>query len=374
MSSASTTLALSNLDFEFELAHGVKGSNRSVTSRITERWSSILRLLPEARQAQCLDHRVRYQTSPRRSSWGHIERLIAWGASESVVQLADKLSISQAMPNLEAVCQANDKRYSHALEKQLGIALAYSCLITSVEQLEQVVKECPYDWVLKHPFGFSALERMVGRQGDVSESALGWARRRIRDGWSLLFEPWVENTTNLSIHFEIDCLGKIRYLGHCRLHTDTGGVHRGNSVTPEGIDPIFEEKGHEICSHLASLGYWGYVGIDALTGELEGDPVIRPLVEINARCSFGRLTLALGEWIPQGWSYLWWHPRQSDPTRTQAYPPLPPLGENRPLSAGVYSLPELVDPQQSSGTRVLMAATVDELSGLEREFHGHFLE
>lgn len=327
-------VALANLDFEYELA------GRTFPAWVVQRWRHVLRLLPQARSAICLEP-------------GAAERvpglLLPWGVTERVLKLAD----GQEFPDPEVVRQVNDKRFSHQLEKRFGVELPFARLVSSLEELEQAVQECPFDWVLKHPMGVSARERAVGKRGRLSDSGRGWARKQFPD-WTLVFEPWVDPRQDFSLHFEIDRAGNVEYIGYCLLTADPGGVYRGNTVLPErGVPGRALACGRQVAGELASLGYWGPVGIDAFEGMLGDQPVLRPLVEINARYSFGRLTLALRDWLPQGWCLSWSHPKLAAP----AYPPLP----HRP-SPGIYGVPVEADPQGTSGTFVCVASTAEEMS------------
>jgi hypothetical protein len=357
-------LALANLDFEYELAQGT--GSRKKGRGLDSCWLSILRLLPEARRAEVLAHEV--LANPLLAKGLTAERLVVWGVTPRVAKLAELLGLPHAFPPVAVVREVNDKRFSHALEHQLGIALPFSKIVSSVDQLKASVKDCPFDWVLKHPLGFSALQRVVGRRGKITDSALGWTRNQVAEGWTLLFEPWVEASRNFSMHFEVSETGETRFLGHCELLTDLGGVYRGNRVTGTRLDPTIYDRGLEVTSEVARRGYWGPVGIDAFTGQLGGHPVLRPLVEINARCSFGRLTLALADWTPPGWCYHWWHPRKADCWRVDGTSfPLPEPGEAG-LEPGAYALPLSVDPGQRSRTLILLASTLAKLEQIEEEW------
>ncbi len=331
--------ALANLDFEYELA------GRTFPAWVVQRWRHVLRLLPQARQAVCLE-----PATPEAISG----TLLPWGVTPRVVKLAP----GQEFPDPEVVRQVNDKRFSHLLEKRFGVELPYACLVSSLEELEQAVQQCPFDWVLKHPMGVSARERAVGKRGRLSDSGRGWARKQFAE-WTLLFEPWVDPRQDFSLHFEIARDGAVEFLGHCLLTADPGGVYRGNTVLPEREVPIRALAcGRQVAGELARLGYWGPVGIDAFEGLLGDQPILRPLVEINARYSFGRLTLALGDWLPSGWCFSWSHPKLAAP----AFPPLP-----RHPSPGIYGVPIEADPDGSSGTFVCVARTAEELSRIAQK-------
>lgn len=327
--------AVANLDFEYELA------GRTLTPTVARRWRHVLRLLPQARQANCLDP-VDF-ASPVEGE------LIPWGVTPRVLQLAPQ----QNFPAPAVVREVNDKRFSHQLEKRFGVELPYARLVGSLEELEDTIRDCPYDWVLKHPMGVSARERAVGKRGRLSDSGRGWARKQFAN-WTLLFEPWVDPRRDFSLHFEIGRDGSIEFVGHCQLVGDPGGVYRGNQVMPgQEVAGRALACGREVAGELARLGYWGPVGIDAFEGVLGDQPVLRPLVEINARYSFGRMTLALHDWLPRGWCLLWSHPKQSPP----ALPPLP--AAPRP---GAYGLPREADPDGNSATILFVAPTAEELN------------
>lgn len=326
---------LANLDFEYELA------GRSLAPGLFSKWRYILRLLPEARGAECLN--------PDQQGQPGSERLLSWGVSDRVRRLAPE----QSWPAAEIVAEVNDKRFSHRLEHELGIALPGSRLIHCLDDLRTAVEECNQDWVLKHPLGVSARERAVGKRGRISESALGWARKQLV-AWSLVFEPWVEPRQDFSMHFLIKPDGSVDDLGHCRLVGDPGGIYRGNLLDPGyELAPGAKAVGLEVARQVAAKGYWGPLGIDAF----EGGSGLRPLVEINARHSFGRMTLALRQWAPPDWCLLWWHPRQ-------------PVKAKQPLTAkglaGIYNLPLEADPDGLSGTVVILAPTHAEVESLRQ--------
>lgn len=338
-------LAIANLDFEYELAAGISYQAPGVVEKLCHRWRYLLRLLPGFEGACCAE------------TAGSASRLAVWGVTPRVLKMAEAAGLAASLPGLEAVRKVNDKRFSHGLEQQLGVALPHTGVIASGQELDRAVRDCPYDWVLKHPFGVSGRERMLGKRGQISASARGWAERRFRQGWGLLFEPWVEQREEFSLHFQLSPSGEVEYVGACELITDAGGVYRGNRVLDRGfVDPLAVDLGGRAARVVADEGYWGPLGIDAFRGRLGPEPVLRPIVELNARYTFGRMTLALGRWLPAGWCYSWCHPKRA-PRGT--YQPLP---ADRP---GLYALPRPVDPDGVSGTVVVLAPTALELAQLE---------
>lgn len=354
-------LALANLDFEEELASPEPYRTSKTLTSMIERWRYLLRLLPGARLAECLDSR----SLDSKADWvsdAPCRRLLLWGVTPNTLALAQKLGREASFPPLESVREVNDKRFSHLLETELGLALPYCRQIASLSELKSAISDCPHDWVLKHPLGFSGRERALGKKGRLSESALGWSKRRLAAGWTLIFEPWVEDKVEMSLHFEIAASGHVETLGHTFLRSDSSGVYRGNAVLPERPLPSeIRDAGRRIVERVAQRGYWGPVGIDAMTGRLGESEVKRPLTEINARFSFGRLTLALGALLPTGWAYRWWHPRAADQNLALGVPELPSNPQ-----AGIYALPAWVDPARESRTLLLLAPNAVELEQIEQ--------
>ncbi len=357
--SATYLATVANLDFEYELAHGSGFRTPKKLVPLCRRWQHILRLLPGCRQARPLDIELLDEVGPREV--GEVERLQAWGVTLRVKKLVQDLGLGQDSPCPDLVRTVNDKGYSHDLEHELGVALPYSRKLGSVDEVREAVRACPHHWVIKHPFGVSGRERVVGKRGLLSDSNLGWSRRTLNQGWKLVFEPWVEDRTDFSLHWEISADGKARWLGWCLLEPDPGGVYRGNRVHPsEPLEPSLKTMGEQVVARLSGLGYRGPVSLDALCGQLSEEQIVRPLVEINARVTFGRLTLELANWVPAGWSYLWWHPKPSQ-TLSFKQPPPPLEAQER---AGVYRLPELADPLGQSQTLVITAETPEKLQEL----------
>jgi hypothetical protein len=108
--------------------------------------------------------------------------------------------------------------------------------VSTFEQLQQAVRDCPHDWVLKHPFGFSGRERRLGKRARISDSAAGWARRKLSRGWTLLFEPWVEERRDASYHFDILPEGRV---APTAPQSPTAGCFMGSRVyDPAGCQPL----------------------------------------------------------------------------------------------------------------------------------------
>jgi hypothetical protein len=295
--------------------------------------------------------------SAMRARWAHLlhlvrapdhapDHLLAWGVTDEVRALAP----DQPWPAHAAVVAANSKQTSHQLEHRIGCALAHSALIADEAQLTASIAACPHRWILKHPLGVSGRERVRGDQGALDPRALAWAQRMWASGALLVFEPWVEAAQERSLHYHIHEGGHVDYLGQATLLVDHTGTLRGHVTGPDFADqPPWEPLTRAAIDHIAQLGYFGPISADTMTGLLGGQPVVRPITELNARFTFGRMALALRAHAPRGARLGWHHP-------TASAPPVEPVSALEPLTPdatpGRYRLPERVDPGGTSGTWV----------------------
>jgi hypothetical protein len=326
-----------NLDFEYELAAGQNYRQRPQLEKLCDRWQAILRLLPGCEDAEL---------GPKDG-----QVIVPWG----VTPKTERLSAAGVFPPSSLVKLVNDKRFSHRLEMEFGCALVGSRIVEDLDDLDAAVESCSHDWVLKHPFGVGGRERVTGKKGQGFADACRWAENRIQKGWSLVFEPWAYQRTEFSFHYQIEQTGPIEFLGHCGLVSDESGAFRGNRVVPS--DPArqaFLTITDKAVERLAELGYWGPVSIDAFLGTLGQAPVSRPIMEINARYSFGRMALELVRRIPQGWCLHWWHPK------ARCRPVVEKLARDYPddsqsLTPGIYRLPLFADPDRRTGSYLVVA-------------------
>lgn len=356
-----STIVLANLDFEDEFSAGSGYIPTPALEKLTKKWSYILRLLPGFEGALALQT----NTAPKQESMPGAS-FLPWGWTPSSVKRAQEFGCSFVPPSLEVVFRVNEKTYSHEWEQRLGVALPMSRIVRSMEGLQTAIVTCPYDWVLKHPLGVSGRGRLVGKAQDFPVIFERWVKQQFKLGWELIFEPWVQDKADFSLHYDVWEDGSWQRVGSTQLVTDKSGGFRGNRVTSCYLPPVEAwEPCDSVVSDIASRGYVGPVGFDCLTGSLNGKPVLRPIVEINARHTFGRLALTLQYWVPNGWHWLWWHPPESTlphlPFHLDALPPISP----NLRKSGFYRLPEQADPGAQSKTLVLLAESPSELQALE---------
>lgn len=356
------TMALANLDFEAELRY--ESEAQAPPPNDDRRWENVLRLLPEARNAQCLSFEMA-------GAFEGVKRLTVWGVTPRTARLAKHLGLSFALPPVSLVREVNDKRFSHKLEETLHRALPHCREIDSLRALDEAVSRCPHRWVLKHPLSLAARSRILGQRGVVSPAARAWAQRRLERGWTLLFEPWVEERLQMALHFDIDKGQGLSFVGRSRVVTDSGGGFRGCEISPN--PPMDEEAlryARDVAAAVAKKGYWGPLSVESFRGKLGQNKVFRPLLDIDARYSFSRLTLGLADWLPEDWCYFWYHPPflEVSPFADKLEPlPEPGVGTVEP---GIYGLPEGVDPGQATGTAMLVSPTPFRLRRMMAKYLG----
>ena len=169
-------------------------------------------------------------------------------------------------------------------------------------------------WVIKANFGMAARERLLGHGRQMSESHLGWIQRRLVADGCVFFEPWLPIRAEVGLQFTVPPRGDglPRPDGITPLLTDASGGYRGShfsldvSVPREWQSAV--EDAHRAATRLQELGYFGPLGIDAAQHELpRGEVVVRPLQDINARFTMGRLALGFRRLLRDKESGLWQH-------------------------------------------------------------------
>ncbi|MGH7201739.1 MAG: hypothetical protein ACREJB_14115, partial [Planctomycetaceae bacterium] len=174
-------------------------------------------------------------------------------------------------------------------------------------------------WVVKAEFGMSARERILGRGREITDAAANWLRQRLRSDGIVFFEPWVERVEEAGLQLTIRRNGEIEFDGLTPLLTDGTGQYRGNDFTPDAetvrrwTETI--EIGRRAAGRIAAAGYFGPLGIDAMRYRAaDGTVRLRPLQDVNARCTMGRLGLGFRRLLRPGEAGVWRQERWSFPS------------------------------------------------------------
>ena len=232
-----------------------------------------------------------------------------WGWTPSVVRLGESLGARLPPVSLETVRRVNSKLWSHALERELGVAMRGACIAADFTELQEAVaRACPRaddKWVIKSPFGFAARERVLGRGARLEGPQATWARRQFAKGVRLIFQPWLERVREYGVTFEIEANGEIEFKGISDLQTNGAGTGTGYLLgrridSPERVAEL-ERLARVVSARLFKEGYTGPAGVDAL----EHAGGLHPLLEINARYTMGFVALAIERALKPQTPTLW---------------------------------------------------------------------
>lgn len=326
-----------NLDFEYELQRGARPASNSVRAQIA-RWSRILRLIPGWEEAQPYCGESESGEKPADGAdW------LAWGVTPTFLSLMPR----GRFPDVDTVRTVNSKLFSHDLERRIGCSLPGATIVDTLDALDEAVRDSSGEWIVKNPMGVAGREKKIFRASE-SHSVHAWATSQLTLTGALVLEPRVDRKIDWSLHFELGP-DATEFLGAAELVTDRVGTHRGHRVGDIEVPPAVVEAGSKAAEAAADRGYFGPLSVDAFAGRfMDGEvarPIVRPICEINARMSFGRLALELQRFV--GSKFTWWHPPVSKQKEAEELEPV-----DQALGAGPHRLPDFCDPAGASRTLI----------------------
>jgi len=238
--------------------------------------------------------------------------LFAWAESVAVAALRERAPrippegddlaaalLAAGAPDPETAVRVNDRRWGLDLARRLGCALPGATVIHSRWGLEKHLAEGGADaapgsrWVLKSPLSAAGRHQARGRGAEVGKETVALLEGVLGIRGALVFEPWMERRTDYGVTGVVSDGGAERLAVH-RLLVDDHGRFRG--IVPGGAgedEAALRETAARVGRALAAEGCRGvdgfrYVGAD-------GAERLHPLVEVNARTTFGHLARALAE-------------------------------------------------------------------------------
>lgn len=264
--------------------------------------------------------RVRSVNEPPKKEF----ELVPWGWSPSTRRLGFRTS----QPSGEAVRLGNSREWSYELERQLGVALPGAARIKRIEEIADVVRrsasqfsepESEHAWVIKANFGMAARERVLGRGPMLTTANERWLQRRLQSDGAVFFEPWLRRRAEVGIQWTLPKSdhGQPHLHGITPLLTDKQGGYLGSEFSLDAIvqtewQRVVEVSQQAAC-HLQQLGYFGPLGIDAAIYEDSAERALaRPLQDINARYTMGRLALGFRRLLRPGEQGVWQHGRREE--------------------------------------------------------------
>ena len=283
------TLYVADFDFDDRLARPELGDPPANLRAINARLAPLLEPLCGPGDAVVLpddplNDAVRFV---RVEPWGVEPHLLRWLRRSGVRGAA-----RDRLPDPEAVRAANSRRFQFETERDLGLLSPGSRLCETPDDLHAAVAALPDGWVVKREFGGSGRDVRLGT-GPLPEPVARWAAKALSRGQCMIVEPHVPHDGELSAHFTLDGNG-VTHDGFCRLvSTATGGFAAVEPLTDPGPAvtaalPLWTAAAERV----RAVGYRGPLGIDALVRD---GAVVRPVMDLNARWTMGRIALLTGE-------------------------------------------------------------------------------
>ncbi|MCH7645369.1 MAG: hypothetical protein IH974_11105 [Myxococcales bacterium] len=252
-------------------------------------------------------------------SWLDVpDQAVAWLNTSAARQFAREAKRRLLGADPEVIQQVHDKAFAHRVavaERMLPACLEHCIAVIEPDSLrnldrairgvEEKLARWP-DWTggrftLKPRFGTSGRGRVAGCAGRVAESSGGFAR--LAESGGAILEPWLKRTCDLSAQLWIGSDQQILLLGTTELLVEGSGLYRGHRgfVDSKGrvtsgsrYDEALREAAVAVAQAAAAAGYHGPCGIDAFVFEAESGRIeLRPIVEFNARFTFGIIAIGL---------------------------------------------------------------------------------
>ena len=258
------------------------------------------------------------------------EKFEPWGKSPASARRYESLGGKWQVPYiLPEHAEVFSKAWSAALYREIAPETARSIVCRDLDGVDRALGAFGVvsDKLLKAPLGSSGrhMHRVVASAvAEIPGNLTGWVTKILSEQGSVLVEPWDARVVDLSVQIQVEATG-VTVLGVTRFLTDARGqyvAHRLGRKLDDLAPPlrrrIYEGRFFERLSEIAQQvgdalrrrGFIGPAGIDAYVYAAPGDPQefhLRPLVEINARFTMGRVALALDQRILPSAEAGWFH-------------------------------------------------------------------
>lgn len=243
---------------------------------------------------------------------------IPWGWTDDIRKLCDEHGWVRNDPSDSAVRAANSRRLSSELEQEWRVGLPFSGEATSIEQVEHYVGLHDRDsrWVIKAEFGMSGRERLLGN-GIPQGADRSWIEKRLNSNGIVFFEPWVQKVSEVGIQIDVRREGEPQLLEVVPMIADERGQYSGSRLTSQDSEQshvtlrpsdwgLAIDIAIQAARRIQNVGYFGPLGIDAMQYQDENQQLhVRPLQDINARWTMGRLCLGFRRFLERYESAEW---------------------------------------------------------------------
>lgn len=127
----------------------------------------------------------------------------------------------------------------------------------------------------------------------------GWAKRVISSQGCMVVEPFYRKVVDFAMEFYSD-EEKVSFVGYSLFETDCRGIYKENVLAldvdietrlagfvPLGVLAGIKERCREELEELLDGSYVGYLGVDMMICEEDGEYKVHPCVEVNLRMNMG---------------------------------------------------------------------------------------
>ncbi|MBM3208025.1 MAG: hypothetical protein FJZ57_05400 [Chlamydiae bacterium] len=219
-----------------------------------------------------------------------------WGYTPSLKKWAEVKNKTFTYPNLDVVKKVNRKDFSFLISPKLS----GSKILTNLEEVKLWIEETPGTKVAKSVFGLSGRGHIF-LTDDITDRAISFFIKQWKKKLPIIGEPWVDRILDFSTQWIIHKDKTVDYIGPTICCNDAKGSYQKTIILPnesigENFDPflkIHKDVCKTILNYLASLDFYGNVGIDAMIYNEKGALKLHPVVEINARKTMGYVALML---------------------------------------------------------------------------------
>jgi hypothetical protein len=325
-------LLIGNFDFEWSLGHPhvpAPTPLQRLSSELAHTWPAIAEpddvlWLPDGIDADLwssLQHELPWplpQTCRRLSDAPRDAVVCPWGWTERVVNECQRAGLPlPPHPAIDVVRRINSRGFSHQLEEELGCGLPEATLQYGLSEVQATLRQYAAShppgarWIIKADLSNSSRERLIGSSAELSPRDRTWLETRLRQG-PLAFEPWVEIQAEAGLQWELPLECEPVLVGVVPLLTDAAGHYRGSVfATSEPVETIWSDAiavTRIAAARIQAEGYFGPLGIDACRYRTGGGELrMRPLQDINARWTMGRLSLGWRRLLAPGETGVWRH-------------------------------------------------------------------
>ncbi|SFJ54605.1 hypothetical protein [Planctomicrobium piriforme] len=239
--------------------------------------------------------KIRVMT-PDQLETSQARELVPWGWTPDVRRLAEKLRIPVNAPDQETVWQANSRLFSWLLCRELSCVLPTEGFAASLTELMLLLRsnaENAGGWVIKPNLGQAGRGQLRGTVPTLTEQQFGAVLHLISRQGGVAVEPLLERVAEVGCQWEIKSDGTAELKGVMQLLTDARGAYLGTGtklveIAPPARENIVQVQAQAV-ERIAAGGYFGPLGIDAMVYRREGELAVRPIQDINARWTMGRV-------------------------------------------------------------------------------------